>query len=499
MDLHVVARDKLVVSGLSEQQKERAKKKLTVINPKWRSAVAYSGYNPAFINIEKFITTYSDSGSALHIPRGFDLSDVTDKKVKSKFRYVKKPVDFPEPVILLKSHQQKAFDFFVENKSKRKYKTYLNVLEVAAGKTILSAMIARHTGQRTLVLVHTKLIMDAWISDLCLLYGNDYKKEIGIIQGPKAFLGPHYTIAMCQTWFRRQEYWNDWYKEFGCMIFDECHIAPAKTFCDCANNCPAQYRFGITGTPKRKDGLHKIMYQVFGTPFYEQQSHGEETETSLPIEDAEVIQTKCKLPPYVIREVKYKVRGVEKSKFVKVPPDGERDYRLIMDRVCGSKTRTDLIANVVTNIMQRDRYASVLIATHRREHANKLRRAIRSKSGMGVAMLVGAMGSKRLNRRVAKLKKRKIRCAVATMQFVKTGASIPPFNHLIIATSIGSVQDLEQLSGRIRRKCLHKDMAKIWHVVDWNIPLCKRHFLNKAVPFYRERLKIKRYENYFAG
>lgn len=496
MGLRVVVSDKLRVQGLTEVHASEMRKRLTVTNPKWRSAVLHSGYAPQYIQIPRYITMYGDAGSALSIPRGMTLPaayKVTQDDTVSA------PVKFPKPVIELKTHQQVAYDYFVSNKGLRPFGTFLNVMEVSAGKTILSAMIARHLGQRTLILVHTALIMDAWLSDLCLLYGDAYRDKIGIIRGPKAFLGTHYTVAMCQTWFKRQQYWKEWFGEFGTMIFDECHLAPAKTFCDCANNCPAKYRIGITGTPKRKDGLHKIMYQVFGTPFYEQKSTGVETETSLPISDAVVIKTKTHLPAYIIKEIKYKVFGKEKTKFVKVPPDGQRDYLLILKTLERAKKRTEGIAKVVASILHTDKYACVLVSSHRRKHAHRLRNAIKKASGMGIALLIGALGNKRTAMYVRKLKARKLRCAVATTQFIKTGASIPPLNHLVITTPIGATQDLEQLSGRIRRKCVNKTFAKIWHVVDWNIPLCKRHFISKAVPLYRDKLHIPRFKNYYAG
>ena len=496
--LHVVADEKLHVAGLTERQKRIIKKKLTVTNPQWRSAVLFSGYNPAFIQIPKYITLYKDAGRELVLPRGFDLSAVVSGQKTVEHNYCTAPVKFPEPKIKLKSHQQVAYDHFVANYKTRPFRTYLDVLEVSAGKTILTAMIANFLNQRTLVLVHTKMIMDAWLSDLELLYGKEYRKEIGIIQGPKAFLGTHYTIAMTQTWFRRQQYWSDWFKEFGCLVVDECHLTPARTFTDCANEFPAKFRIGITGTPKRKDGLHKLMYQIFGTPFYEQTTTGEETETSLPISDVRVIDGGSRLPAYVVREIKYKVGGKVKKKFVKVPPDGERDYKLILDTIANDRNRTASIVNTAQRHIT-DTKGSVLVVTHRRKHAKRICQMMRVRTGKAVALLLGGMGKRRMNKFVRKLKRRKIRLAVATMQFIKTGASVPPLDLLIITTPIGSVQDLEQVTGRIRRKCVGKTSAVVAHYVDSAIPLCKRHFITKAIAFYRDKLKVARFKNTYIG
>lgn len=113
--------------------------------------------------------------------------------------------------------------------------------------------------------------------------------------------------------------------------------------------------------------------------------------------------------------------------------------------------------------------------------------------------MIASMGREYVRECERKLIARIGRCAVATLHLIKTGASIPPLNRLFIATPIGGANDLEQVIGRIRRKCAKKKDAKVFHVVDMEIPLCKRHYFRRAVPFYRDKLRIPRFKNLFVG
>jgi len=510
--LRFVVGRRVGVSGFRRSVREGIKDHLTIPNPVFQKAVKYSGINPAFIkNVEKYIEMYDEKGKTIYVPRGYVFesgvigkdaydalgrAEVIDKRI---FCDIEEP--YPDLQVSPRKEQQVSLDQFrkdiLAEDRQRPLGTYLNVMEVAAGKTIGVILMAMQLEQKTLIFTHTSVVMNAWIHDLMKAFGEEYKEKIGIIRGPKATLGPHFTVAMAQTWFKRQEHWKTWEKNFGCVVFDECHVCPARTFLECVNQSPAAYRIGITGTPKRKDGMHKVMYRVFGTAFYSMEgTFGKETENSLPIADAELLKLETRLPKKITRIVKAKIDGRFVKKKIRVPPDGERDYKVVLDVVTESEERTEIIAQRVYEELKADKSNSVLVVTHRVAHAKALRKAIKRVYKKGVAIMLGG-SRKKVEKYENMLRERKLRCVVATMQLIKSGASIPPLNRLFITTTVGGEQDLEQVVGRIRRKAEKKKDAKIIHCVDWEIPMCRRHFIKRAVPLYRDKLNIPRYRDMY--
>lgn len=500
--LQLVVKDRIRIDGLNDSEIELISGQLRYNNPIYLNAVKYSGLAPWQIrNIKPYISLAELVNGSLYIPRGTPLnSDFLGVKLAQKIRQAKiidkrmlVPAEekYPNVLITPSKEQQMALDRFKEEFSSeqsqklRMFNTYLNVMEVSSGKTILLILLARRLKQRMLVLVHTQLIMNAWIADLCKVYGEDYRKQIGIIRGPKALVGPHYTIAMAQTWFKRQEMWEEWWVNFGIFSMDESHLAPAHSFTQCANLSPAYYRFGITGTPTRKDGLHPMMYRIFGTPFFQMKNaEGVETANSLPLKKVTVIKTNTKLPEEVERKI-----HMNNGEHIKIatPVDAYRDYHVILETLIADKERNEKIVSAVLFELAESKRNSVLVVTHRKSHARMLHKALRNCYHKKIALMISDQGTKQIRELEQKIKDRKIRCAVATLQLIKTGASIPPLNRLVIATPIGNVADLEQVTGRIRRKCGKKKDAAVYHVWDKEIPLCHRQFMRWAMPFYRKK------------
>ena len=514
MPVTIVVSNRLRIEGLKRKDREAIASDLTYDNPAFLAALRHSGRLPNQIFIPRKLSIVKKSGSVIEVPRGYTFSahklgqrcfdsiknaNVVDER---RFKKIKKP--YPKLLIQPTKKQEDALAKFVNDinsdSPNRPFGTYLNVLEVSSGKTILGALMAMQVKQKTLVLVHTQLIMDTWINDLCKMFGKEYRSKIGIIQGKKATVGEHFTIAMNQTWSKRKQHWNAWWREFGCMIFDENHLCPAKTFFQCANESPAAFRIGLTGTPKRKDRLHPVMYNVFGRAFIKTKGNKNEiAETSIPLKDVVPVMTETNISDLEEKKITYRLNGKLVHDTVKIKVNPQKDYVYVLKALCKDSDRTALIARLVRKILKEDQTNSVLIATHRKSHASKIRRKIKKIFDTSIALLTGNTERARIQVLVKKLINRKIRCAVATIQLIKTGASIPPFNRLVIATPIGGAQDLEQIIGRIRRKEVKKKDAIVYHVVDKNVGMCKRHFYTRAVPFYRDVLRIPRFKDTFTA
>ena len=95
------------------------------------------------------------------------------------------------------------------------------------GKTVIGLYLASKLGVKTLVVVHKEFLVNQWKERIkqFLPYA-----RIGKIQGSKIFVeGYDIVIGMLQS-ISMKEYPESTFKDFGFVIYDECHHLGAETF-----------------------------------------------------------------------------------------------------------------------------------------------------------------------------------------------------------------------------------------------------------------------------
>ena len=138
------------------------------------------------------------------------------------------------------------------------------------GKTQIALAFAAKAQTRTLVLVHTKDILEQWKDNIENSIP-ELRGKIGVIQGKTCQIG-HITIATVQTLNRSYMHkGKEWWRQFGCVIADEGHHVSAPTWEAVLNTCPAYYRFGFTASPTRADGMQQSMRYIIGPVIHRQQ------------------------------------------------------------------------------------------------------------------------------------------------------------------------------------------------------------------------------------
>lgn len=138
------------------------------------------------------------------------------------------------------------------------YYDFLARAHTGFGKTISSLIAAARKGITTLIVVDQENLRDQWIEALTNLFGFALE-DIGIIQGTRCtYAGKAVTIGMVQT-LSQKEFAPKVYEYFGLVIVDEVHIIGAPTFSRILMKIPASFRFGVSATPKRRDGLQKLL------------------------------------------------------------------------------------------------------------------------------------------------------------------------------------------------------------------------------------------------
>lgn len=179
------------------------------------------------------------SGCTHYIPDDYEIVD----------RRSFPAVSIPEPKFTPRESQQEAITLITDNG--------LVEAPVSYGKTIVGLGIAHKLQTKTLIITTTTTIRDMWVKEIKKWFGF----TPGIIGGGKFETGPPIVVGNIQTIRNRH---NEISTMFGLLIIDEVHRSPSKTFTETLNSSKARHKIGLSGTMKRKDGLHCVLPDYFG-------------------------------------------------------------------------------------------------------------------------------------------------------------------------------------------------------------------------------------------
>ena len=139
------------------------------------------------------------------------------------------------------------------------------VLPCGAGKTNTAIAIALAMGVRTLILCHKNFLLEQWRERLMSFVAGNF--QIGQIQQNICTSGD-FVLGSIQSVMSSTRNYPSAMMDFGLVIVDECHHIAAPTFSRVLQSVRFRYSLGLTATPKRKDGLEKIIYYLVGFPSY---------------------------------------------------------------------------------------------------------------------------------------------------------------------------------------------------------------------------------------
>lgn len=203
------------------------------------------------------VLCYKVEGGYLHAPRQFGLSyckrnlieyeDQTSLGHPAKFNRSATPrayqVDFIDDLV---SATDSYYDFLA-----RAFTGY--------GKTLCALIAAARIGVTTLVVVDQENIKDQWLKALDEHFGMTIENGgVGVIQGKVCDYKHPIVISMVQT-LSRKGHPEEVYQYFGLMLLDEIHTIGSPTFSRILTQFSATYRIGLSATPKRRDGLQKML------------------------------------------------------------------------------------------------------------------------------------------------------------------------------------------------------------------------------------------------
>ncbi|USE35231.1 DEAD/DEAH box helicase family protein [Endozoicomonas sp. SCSIO W0465] len=212
--------------------------------------------------IPRIITCARMEGGYLHLPRGClealsDLLesqgcklDIEDKRISGAEL---KGVEFQGQ---LKKEQQKAV--------KAMMKQDVGVLHAptAFGKTVTALALVAERKVNTLVLVHSRQLIDQW-KERAETFLN--LENVGVISGGRKKPTGLLDVATYQSLISKGDNQvNPLIFDYGHVIIDECHHLSAPRYELLLNEVRCRYVLGITATPHRQDGHQPIIHMQAG-------------------------------------------------------------------------------------------------------------------------------------------------------------------------------------------------------------------------------------------
>jgi superfamily II DNA or RNA helicase len=325
----------------------------------------------------------------------------------------------------------------------------------AFGKTVTAIGIIAKRKTNTLILTHSRLLLEQWKERLEIFLP---EASIGIWGGGKKKTSGQIDVATYQSLISKKDNTlNSIVQDYGQVIVDECHHVSAPRFEMVLNEVRAKYVLGLTATPERQDGHQKIVFMAVGPV-----RHKVKSTTKEKFEQEVVVTQFYDEPPIQLSNSK----GRPKISDV---------YRWLIE----NRKRTQHIVKDVLLAISESKHPLVL--TERREHADEINQLL-IENGIDAIILKGGM--KATERKLVKEKLPTTQAVVATGKYVGEGFDLPRLDTLFLAMPIAWKGSLAQYAGRIHRESAGKTKVKIYDYVDSSLPMLQRMF-NKREKSYK--------------
>ena len=306
------------------------------------------------------------------------------------------------------------------------------------GKTIIAAEVIRMIGLKSAIVVHTRHLAEQWQAVVKNTLGID-AVIVGAGNGwrENAALECPVVVCMMQTAMRNMYKWERLMSATGLLIIDEAHHSPAMSWRKLAWLAPCRYRFGFTATPKREDGLTKLLHNVCGKII-----------VSAKVEN---VRLHGGVVPVLICPYVYSPNNYNNNF-----PGSWMEFTNMIN----SPERNRKIAALAKNASSS---GNVLIMTTRIKHAIDLLAVIPGAEGLYGGMPGGRNGARAA---LARVRAAKSGITVATVNIIGEGIDVPGWTSGIAAAPWSSEVATTQRLGRLTRPLPGKDWAYMADIID---------------------------------
>lgn len=462
----------IYVTNASQQLYFWCQDNLVITNPDYVTMIRIGKENLVKLkHIPEKIKLYGENGLDLIIPFGclnaiWPL--IKDKEYELVFNQNEPLSHLNEQITQpLYDYQEKAVSAMVKAKG--------GVLQggCGSGKTNCGIEIIHRLGKRALWICGKTDLLNQTVARMNKLYPH---MKVGTITDGKIKMN-EVTVSTIQTLSKID---LNYYKQFfDLVIVDECQhcvndVNHQRMFAKVVNSIPARYKFGLTATPKRIDGLHKSMFAMLGCNLkgeFEPTYIIDKSETKTLI--AEHIKVACETPFYINAEDE---NGNIKKVSPMLNPDGTFNNAALVDYIATNEQRNNKIIENVVSLNKEGR--KQLILCSRVEQCKMLNERLQQEGVKSVLLLGKITDKKRKDIFEHKVEWNTI---VATVSLAKEGLDIVELDTLHLVSCIANKNDTIQAAGRIERICEGKKEPKVFDYVDIHIPYLNSKWKKRVV------------------
>lgn len=445
----------LLITGVSRIIEEKLRQELTLQNPEHQAAQKAGRYVG---NIPRTLTFFREIPGGLSVPRGFAERawkicggkgiEVTDNRLE----FLQIPFDFQGT---LRPYQQQAVASVLE----RSQGTLS--APTGAGKTCMALAIVAAREQPTLIICHTRELMNQWIQAIEKFLGVP-ADQVGVICAGKFRLGNRITVALVQSLYKRL---NVVTPHVGFLVVDECHRTPGRVFSEAVSAFPAKYLLGLSATPFRRDGLGKLIFWHLG-------------DISGQV-DKQELMAQGHLTPAVVR--------FHRTDFT-ASVDMSEKYSAGLSELTQDWGRNQIICQAAANAAAQGP-GIVMVLSDRKEHCYDLVEILRDKYNIGAVCLTGSLATKEREQVMADLRAGLVNVVCATGALAGEGLDLPGITTLVVGTPVKFSGRLIQFVGRALRPAVGKDTALIIDFFDHLEPVLAASAASRAQVYHQQGIE----------
>ena len=338
-----------------------------------------------------------------------------------------------------------------------------------SGKTQMGIALAARIGRKTLWLTHTADLLNQ-SHDRARQY---YPEEtLGKITGGRVQIGSHMTFATVQTLSKLdlEKYKYEW----DVIIVDECHRVSGtpsgmKMFYRVMSRLAASYKYGLSATVHRSDGLIKSTFAILGDIQYK-------------VPDEAVAEKIMQV------EILRRDTGIMTSRSC-LDTDGTMVYSKLMEYLTGNVVRCKII---LEDLIKNQNHSN-LILSDRLDHLHLLQNMLPEELKKDSAMIDGRMTSKKAKadriQAIEDMKAGKKHFLFASFGLAKEGLDIPRLDRLYLTTPKKDYAVVTQSIGRIARTSEGKEQPVCYDYVD-QIGFCENQWKRRKTSYRKARCRI---------
>jgi superfamily II DNA or RNA helicase len=445
MDLFVVVDNRLRLPADSPKQLvTRLKEATTHVNPDYGRARALGLWTG---NLQPKIRTWRAEESGFSLPRGathWIRQHARELGIRIHWRdnRITAPVVWDPCLVEARPYQRAGIEACIEHEQG------LVRAPTGSGKTTMALGVLPQLGQRALVIVRDRNLLEQWHERAVKELGIR-KQDVGIVQGSRRKVGERLTLALQQTLYSKKFPLNDFSQMFGAVLVDEVHEAAARTVSETVDAFPGRVRLGFSADHRRRDRKEFLSEDLFGDVIFE-------------VGKYELEQSNY-VVPVIVRLVPTKFRA---DWYVDAPTE-ERDFTRLITEMSEDDERNLVVRRVVLELVAANTFP-VLVFTHRREHASRLADTELPADGVPTGLLLGGADSAvQFEESKALLLSNVLKVAVGTFKAVGQGIDLPNVMAGVCATPIGANrQFFGQVRGRVCRVFPGKSTGYLYYLWD---------------------------------